>query len=101
METYLVLNLIFLGVLIAILAFLKTIVVNKSTLIVAAILLILTAVFDSIIIGLGIVGYDTEKILGVMIFNAPIEDFFYTLLVIIAVPSLWKLIGKIRHAKNA
>jgi len=101
METYLVLNLIFLAIIVAALALLRTLVISRSTLIVAAILLILTAIFDSIIIGLGIVGYDTEKILGVMIFNAPIEDFFYTLLVIIAVPSLWKLIGNIRHAKNA
>jgi len=100
METYLVLNLIFLAIVVAILALLRTLVISRLTLIAAAILLVLTAIFDSIIIGLGIVGYDMDKILGVMIFNAPVEDFFYTLLVIIAVPSLWKLIGNIRHAKN-
>ena len=101
METYLVLNLIFLAIIVATLALLRTLVISRPTLIVAAILLILTAIFDSIIIGLEIVGYDTNKILGIMIGNAPVEDFFYTLLVIIAVPSLWKLIGNIRHAKNA
>lgn len=101
METYLILNLLFLAVVLSILALFRTIVVSKSTIIVALVLLILTAIFDSLIIGLGIVDYDANKILGITIGNAPIEDFFYTLLVIIAVPSLWKLIGKIRYAKNS
>lgn len=57
-------------------------------------LLILTAVFDSLIIWAGIVGYDTAKILGVYIGFAPIEDFFYAILAAVIVPALWNLFGK-------
>jgi len=54
-------------------------------------LLILTAIFDSIIIGLGIVGYTPEKILGLKAGLAPVEDFFYAILAIIMVPALWNV----------
>lgn len=57
-------------------------------------ILLLTAVFDSIIVGLGIVAYDTEKILGVTIGNAPVEDFFYALLACVIVPVIWKGLNK-------
>lgn len=63
-------------------------------------LLILTAVFDSIIVGFGIVGYDQSQILGIYIGNAPIEDFFYALLAVMMVPALWNRLGK-RHAKDS
>ena len=56
-----------------------------------AILLVLTAVFDSLIIWAGIVGYDTQKILGLYVGKAPIEDFFYAVLAVIIVPALWNL----------
>lgn len=42
-------------------------------------LLAITAVFDNVIIGLGIVAYDETKISGIMIGLAPIEDFAYSL----------------------
>jgi len=42
-------------------------------------LLALTAIFDNVIIGLGIVAYDATKISGIMIGLAPIEDFAYSL----------------------
>lgn len=54
-------------------------------------LLILTAIFDSIIIGAGIVGYDAQKILGLYVGLAPVEDFFYAVLAVIMVPTLWNL----------
>ena len=55
-----------------------------------AALLVMTAVFDSLIVGFGIVAYDSTKILGVYIGRAPIEDFFYAILAAIIVPTLWK-----------
>ncbi len=58
-----------------------------------AILLVLTAVFDSLIIWAGIVGYDTQKILGLYVGKAPIEDFFYAVLAVVIVPALWNLFG--------
>jgi len=39
----------------------------------------ITAVFDNVIIGIGIVAYDSQHISGVKIGLAPIEDFAYSL----------------------
>jgi len=55
----------------------------------AAVMLTLTAIFDNVIIATGIVAYDQEKISGIMIGVAPIEDFAYTVLAIVLVPSLF------------
>jgi len=65
-----------------------------------AVLLVLTAVFDSIIIGAGIVAYDTEKILGLYVGLAPVEDFFYAILAILIVPTLWNLFEPKKGSKN-
>lgn len=52
-------------------------------------LLILTVIFDNIIVGLNIVGYDLSKILGIYVGVAPIEDFFYAIAAMLIVPALW------------
>ncbi|RYF29253.1 MAG: lycopene cyclase domain-containing protein [Chloroflexi bacterium] len=57
--------------------------------------MIMTAVFDSLLIAVGIVGYDLDKILGIYIGKAPIEDFFYAILAAIIIPALWN-----RNEKN-
>jgi lycopene cyclase domain-containing protein len=57
----------------------------------------LTAIFDPIIIALDIVGYDPEKILGIRLFGAPIEDFFYALYAVIIVPLVWHKLGEPRE----
>lgn len=54
------------------------------------VLLVMTAVFDSLIIANGIVAYDTAKILGLYIGKAPVEDFAYTLAAVVLIPYLWK-----------
>ena len=76
---YLALNAIFLGAL-ALLAIpvvkqLPWRAINLAT----AALLAITAIFDNVIIGLGIVAYDESKISGIKIGLAPIEDFAYSL----------------------
>ncbi len=58
-----------------------------------AALLVLTAVFDSLIIAAGIVGYDRSKLLGVFVGTAPIEDFLYTIVAMLLVPGLWRILG--------
>ena len=63
--------------------------VAKPLLGTAAVMLTLTAIFDNVIIGTGIVAYDLEKISGIKIGVAPIEDFAYTVLAIVLVPSLF------------
>ena len=57
-----------------------------------AVLLVLTAIFDNVIVGLGIVGYDEAKISGVLLGVAPIEDFAYTVAAVFALPALWMLL---------
>lgn len=61
----------------------------------AAILMFtLTAIFDNVIIGTGIVAYDDDLLLGVKILYAPIEDFAYTAVALVLVPSLFNLFRK-------
>lgn len=60
---------------------------------VLGILLLMTAVFDSLIVGLGIVAYEPGNYLGVLIGRAPIEDFAYTIAALLVVPYIWKRIG--------
>jgi lycopene cyclase domain-containing protein len=93
MFTYLILNLVFLLSLILFLP--KTL--SKPTRVfwlTLAVLLVLTAVFDPIIIGLGVVGYDDSLLLGIKILGAPIEDFFYAIYAACAVPLLWNRLGE-------
>lgn len=63
---------------------------SGSTLAVSGILLfVMTAIFDNLIIGTGIVAYDASKISGLMIWLAPIEDFSYTLAGLLILPGFW------------
>lgn len=55
----------------------------------AAVLFALTAVFDSLIIGTGIVAYDDGQRSGVTIGLAPIEDFLYPLAGVLLLPAVW------------
>ena len=52
-------------------------------------MLLLTAIFDNLIIASGIVAYDASKISGIFIGLAPIEDFAYTIAAVLIVPSVW------------
>ncbi len=56
------------------------------------ILLVFTAVFDNVMIGVGLVGYDPALISGVKIGIAPLEDFAYAIAAAILLPSLWVLL---------
>lgn len=52
-------------------------------------MLLLTLIFDNVIIGLDIVAYDPQKVSGVFLGLAPIEDFAYTVVAVLAVSSIW------------
>ncbi|MCD4852340.1 prenyltransferase [Arthrobacter sp. AK01] len=54
-----------------------------------AALVVLTAVFDSVMIGMELFHYDASHILGVKVGLAPIEDFAYPLAGVVALPGLW------------
>jgi len=59
----------------------------------AVVLLVLTAVFDNVLVATGIVGYDADRISGVLVGVAPIEDFAYAVAAVVLLPSLWHLLG--------
>lgn len=100
MATYLILNIVFMIVVIALLR-MKPARPSKRTLITLVILLVMTAVFDSIIIALSIVDYNPDKILGLYIGFAPIEDFFYALFAVIVVPLIWNGLALRKKATDA
>lgn len=70
----------------------------------AVLMLTLTAVFDNVIIGTGLVAYDDALISGVRIGVAPIEDFAYTVAALVLLPAVWELLprrgGATRTADN-
>jgi lycopene cyclase domain-containing protein len=57
-------------------------------------MLLVTLVFDNVIIGLEIVGYDKTKISGILLGLAPIEDFAYTVVAVLAVSIIWTKMTK-------
>jgi len=89
MATYLIVNTVWLLAAFAVSLRSRQIYRMRTWWLTLAILLVLTAIFDSIIVGLGIVTYDSELISGIRVGYAPIEDFAYTLAVCMLVPSLW------------
>jgi lycopene cyclase domain-containing protein len=58
-----------------------------------AALLVFTAVFDNVMIAVGLVAYDRSLVSGVLVGIAPIEDFAYALAAGILLPSLWVLLA--------
>ena len=60
---------------------------------VLGVVLLMTAVFDNVMIGVGLVGYDEAKISGAFIGIAPLEDFAYAIAAVVLLPSLWTLLG--------
>lgn len=57
------------------------------------VVLLMTAVFDNIMISVGLVDYSPERISGVFIGVAPLEDFAYAVAVVIGLPALWALLS--------
>jgi lycopene cyclase domain-containing protein len=60
-------------------------------------LLVATAVFDNLIVGFGIVAYDTSKICGIYVGVVPIEDFCYSIAAVWLVPAVWRWALKRRY----
>ena len=55
--------------------------------------ILMTAIFDNLMIGVGLVGYDESKISGEFFGVAPLEDFAYAIAAVVLLPSLWTLLG--------
>lgn len=62
--------------------------------------LVLTAVFDSVIIAVGLVDYDPATLLGLRIGMAPIEDFSYAIAAAIGAPVLFSLLRRHRPVER-
>jgi len=62
---------------------------KHSMIITASIGVLLTIIFDSIIIWAGIVDYNYQNTLGLKLINAPIEDFSYIILSSVLGVLLW------------
>ncbi|MDN4480535.1 lycopene cyclase domain-containing protein [Demequina muriae] len=76
---------------------------RRPLLLTALVLLVLTVVFDNIIVGVGLVAYDESLISGVLMPIAPVEDLAYAIGAVMLVPALWILFGRRRdgHAGAA
>lgn len=95
--TYTLLNIVFLGV-VAIVA-IAAVVARRSPRwravgLAAVLMLTLTAIFDNVIIGTGLVAYDDSLFSGVLIGLAPIEDFAYTVAALVLLPAVWELLRR-------
>lgn len=64
-------------------------------------LLILTIVFDNVIIALDLVGYDESQLSGVYLALVPIEDLAWSVVAGMMVPSLWLLFTPPTAAANS
>ncbi|MEY2848785.1 MAG: hypothetical protein RI885_1450 [Actinomycetota bacterium] len=97
--TYWALNAIFLSVVgvVAVVAGVRRGIRWSAVGIALAVLLLMTAVFDNVMIGVGLVGYDETKISGAFIGIAPLEDFAYALAAAVLLPSLWELLPARHH----
>lgn len=63
-----------------------------------AVLVALTAVFDTVMIGSGLFHYADQHLVGIRIGLAPIEDFAYPLAGALLLPALWALLRRRRSA---
>ena len=67
----------------------RSYIASKPLVAASALMLLITAIFDNVIIATGIVAYDEAKISGIKIGVAPIEDFAYTVVALLVVPTLF------------
>jgi lycopene cyclase domain-containing protein len=98
--TYFVMNVFFLVPLLVIGLFLRKQLHWRAILLATGTLLVITAIFDNLIIGTGIVAYDDALISGIKIGLAPIEDFSYSLAGPLLIAILSKVFGLDNQEKS-
>ncbi|WP_404290766.1 lycopene cyclase domain-containing protein [Glutamicibacter arilaitensis] len=57
------------------------------------VMMVLTAIFDNVMIAAGLFDYGEQTLLGLRIGRAPLEDFLYPLCSVLLMPALWWLFG--------
>jgi lycopene cyclase domain-containing protein len=60
----------------------------------AVVLLVLTAIFDNVMIGVGLIDYPEHHLSGLRIGIAPLEDFSYALCAAFLVPAVYTLLHR-------
>ena len=73
----------------------------RAVVLAAVALLILTAVFDNVMIASGLFAYSDAHISGLRVGLAPVEDFSYPLAAVILLPALWSLFGNLSGSRGA
>ena len=104
--TYLLVNLVVLAVAVVVTAVLLGPLPHRGRalgliVVTAAVVSVFTAVFDSLMIGVGLFEYDPAQLVGVHIGLAPIEDFAYVALAALLLPALWLRLGAARPRTEA
>jgi len=66
----------------------------KAVALTGVLVVLLTAVFDNVMIALGLFGYNPANISGAFLGLAPLEDFSYAVAAVVLLPSLWHLLEK-------
>ncbi|WGW11499.1 lycopene cyclase domain-containing protein [Saxibacter everestensis] len=101
--TYLWLSLAFLGVSVVLLAAAVRAAPNPRAVLTrwwrpvacaGGVLIILTAVFDNVMIHAGLMAYAQSTLSGLAVGLAPVEDFAYPIAGLILLPALWHLFGR-------
>ena len=67
---------------------------SAAMLITAAVLIVLTAVFDTVMIATGLFAYSDAHLSGPRVGLAPIEDFAYPIAGVLLLAGLWNLIAR-------
>jgi len=104
--SYLLLDLVFLGAatIVAVAAALRhppsRLQVGARALALLAVLL-LTAIFDNVMIGVGLVAYDPAHTSGLRLGLAPVEDFAYPIAAVLLLPALWTVLPGRRDPVDA
>ena len=92
--TYWALNAIFLGVVVVVAVLAARRLRWAAVGLTLALLLVMTAVFDNVMISVGLVAYNESLISGAFVGVAPLEDFAYALAAVVGLPSLWVLLER-------
>jgi lycopene cyclase domain-containing protein len=74
-----------------------------ATLVAGLVLLVLTTVFDSLMIAGDLFRYRESALLGVRVLRTPVEDLAWPVCAVLALPALWELLppapGRVRRER--
>lgn len=107
--TYAILSAVFLAVAVAVLAAALSARPDRRGLVArwwlpillaGAALMVLTALFDNAMIGVGLMAYSRQHTSGILVGRAPLEDFAYPAAGLILLPALWILLRKLSKGRR-